>query len=105
MSLADLFAWTQHSVFGDLDAPAAASQVHRNLQRRYARLLGRMATTPFPGTPYDAQALARHDLASLSATLAHALRRPRIDVQTRAHLEALAADVTRALETRAVIPG
>jgi hypothetical protein len=106
MTLADLFTWTQQSVFGDLGDPAnEPTQVRRNLQRRYARLLGRMTTMPFPGTPYDAQALARHELTALSGSVARGLRGTKLDLQERAHLEAMQVEVTRALEAREVLPG
>ncbi len=105
MTMADLFTWTQASVYGDLarSAPARTS-IHRNLQRNYARMLERMAVAPLAGTPYDAQALARHELVSLAGNLRHSLAKPGLDLQTRAHLEALAAEVRRSLDTRSVDP-
>ncbi|MEO6990546.1 MAG: zinc-dependent metalloprotease [Candidatus Baltobacteraceae bacterium] len=105
MSLADLFGWTQHGVFADLAGKKpAGTQIHRNLQRRYARLLALMITAPVAGTPYDAQALARLELVDLRGTIARDVRRPGLDVQTRAHLEAMNVDVARALEARQVVP-
>jgi len=104
MTLADLFTWTQDSVFGDIEnGRPSSSDVHHNLQRRYARLLGKMATTPAAGTPYDAQALARHELVALHGQIQTALAR-KSDLETQAHLEALDTDVTRALEAKVVIP-
>lgn len=104
MTLGDLYTWTQDSIFGDLAAGrAGGGQVHRNLQRRYSRMLARMITTPLPGTPYDAEALAHHELMALSAEIKRNLAKPNLDLLTRAHLEAMQVDATRALEARQVV--
>ncbi|HEY4440520.1 MAG TPA: zinc-dependent metalloprotease [Candidatus Elarobacter sp.] len=105
MTLADLFGWSQRSIYGDVanGNVAQATQVRRNLQRRYAVILRTLALTPPPGTPYDAQALARFELTSLNHDLAVGLGRPNLDVQTRAHLAALQDDVTRALHAQRVV--
>jgi Met-zincin len=105
MSTADLFAWTQTSIFGDLQSGAMPkTAVRRNLQRTYSRLLAKLATGPWPGVPYDAQAMARLELTSLAGDLRKNLMRNNLDLQTRAHLEAMQVDVNRALDTRTVIP-
>ncbi|HTD38556.1 MAG TPA: zinc-dependent metalloprotease, partial [Candidatus Limnocylindrales bacterium] len=105
MTLADLFTWSQASIYGDIanGKVAQATVVRRNLQRRYANMLAAMATKPAPGTPYDAQALARYELVALDKSVATALNRPGLDVQTRAHLGALHDDVSRTLKTQRVI--
>ncbi|HMD02235.1 MAG TPA: zinc-dependent metalloprotease [Candidatus Baltobacteraceae bacterium] len=105
MSLVDLFAWTQNGVFGDLqNGRMPASPMRRNLQRMYAKLLAHTAVNPSKGTPYDAQALARYELNGLAATLKRDLAKGNLDLQTRAHLLALAVEVDRALETKTVLP-
>ncbi|MBV9402399.1 MAG: hypothetical protein JO018_01590 [Candidatus Eremiobacteraeota bacterium] len=78
--------------------------VHRNLQRSYAQLLSRLANAPQRGTPPDAQALARHELGQVRSGVRIALRSGRLDLLTRAHLEALNADLGRALDARSVLP-
>jgi hypothetical protein len=105
MTLADLFQWSQASIYGDIanGRVAQANQVHRNLQRRYANVLRALALEPRPGTPYDAQALARFELAALDRNVTSALTRPGLDVQTRAHLGALHDDVSRTLKAQRVI--
>jgi hypothetical protein len=55
------------------------------------------------GTPPDAQALARYQLGSLRDAIGSALRRSGSDLLTRAHLEAMRADVERALNAHYVI--
>ena len=105
MSLADLFGWTQVSVFGDLaTGRLGGSQIHRNLQRAYTQLLAQMITAPAIGTPLDAQALARLELTDLRDRINHSLTRSGLDLQTRAHLIAMRTDAERALDARTVIP-
>ncbi|MBV8172875.1 MAG: zinc-dependent metalloprotease, partial [Candidatus Eremiobacteraeota bacterium] len=61
MTIADLFNWTQDSVYGDLRHSNLSSVplTARNLQASYTNMLIKMALTPAKGTPSDAQALAR----------------------------------------------
>lgn len=106
MTLTDLFDWTQASVYGDLGSSRVASMgvIHRSLQQWYARALATLWLTPPQGTPYDAQALARHELVALRDELRSATSRSGLDELTRAHLESLADVVSRALDARQVIP-
>jgi hypothetical protein len=105
MTVGDLFTWMQGSVYGDIaNGNPGRSVLHHNLQRNYARLLEHIAVAPSPGTPYDAQALALHELSSLSGQLRHDLGSGKLDLQTRAHLEALQSEVARTLDTRSVTP-
>jgi len=105
MSLADLFSWTRASIYGNLAGGASPqSQIRRNLQRNYTRLLARLTVAPYPDTPYDAQALARHELLSVAGNVRGLLRRDDLDVQTKAHLEALQDDVARALHGKTLLP-
>jgi Met-zincin/Domain of unknown function (DUF5117)/Domain of unknown function (DUF5118) len=101
MSLVDLFTWSQASIFGDL---AGGSQIHRNLQRSYARMLAHMITAPDAGTPLDAQALARAELTDLEGRIKRSLGHTGLDLQTRAHLVAMQTDVERALGAQTVLP-
>jgi hypothetical protein len=105
MSLADLFDWTQASVYGDLRSRGyAPTQVRRNLQQWYARYLINLWLKPEAGTPYDAQSLARFKLGQLQGDVRSALSRGGSDELTRAHLENLDTIVSRALDTRNVVP-
>jgi hypothetical protein len=105
MTLSDLFTWSQRSIYGDIanGKVANATQVRRNLQRRYATMLRTLALAPPAGTPYDAQALARYELVALDRDLTGAQARGGYDVQTRAHLSALHEDVSRTLHAQRVI--
>jgi hypothetical protein len=105
MTLADLFDWTRASVYGDLRSGAPPqTQLRRNLQRNYTRLLARLTVAPYPGTPYDAQALARYELRSLAVDLHGLQRRSNLDEQARAHLDALQNDIARALDAKLLLP-
>jgi Met-zincin/Domain of unknown function (DUF5117)/Domain of unknown function (DUF5118) len=106
MSLTDLFSWTQTSVFGDLRSKpvGSISLIHRSEQQSYAALLSALLLNPAPGTPYDAQSLARLELTDLQSDLRSALASSKLDTMTRAHLEDLQVRVGRTLDARTVIP-
>jgi hypothetical protein len=105
MSIADLFDWTQSSVYGDLRSKEyAPTQIRRNLQQWYARYLIGLWLKPEPGTPFDAQSLARLKLGELQGDVRYALGHNKADELTRAHLENLDTIVGRALDTRNVVP-
>jgi len=106
MTISDLFNWAQNSVYGGLRSRSLSDVpiLTRNLQASYTRMLIKMANTPAKGTPYDAQALARAKLVSLSGTLRGALASGSLDEISRAHLEDLQSKVSIALEGRPV-PG
>jgi len=105
MSLADLFDWTQSGIYGDLHTREyAPSEVRRNLQQWYARYLIGLWLRPDPATPYDAQSLARLKLVQLQSDVRSALTHSGESEITRAHLQALDAVVSRALDTRNVVP-
>jgi hypothetical protein len=105
MTLTDLFDWTRDGIFGDIanGKVAKSGEIRRNLQISFAKRLGEMWTSPQPGTPSDAQALAHLQLEDLSHATAAALRNAHLDELTRAHLEALQALAHQALDARASI--
>ena len=103
MNLTDLFSWMQEAIYSDVSSGKPIPLVRRNLQRNYTALLSKIANAPMAGTPTDAQALARYQLQSLNETIGTGLRRGGSDLLTRAHLEAMRADVERALNAHYVI--
>lgn len=105
MSLADLFDWTRDGIYGDIEngKAAGAGVVRRNAQMDFTKLLSRLWTAPAAGTPPDAQAMARLQLADLVGYCSAGLRAPKLDEMTRAHLEALQALAKQALEARATM--
>jgi hypothetical protein len=105
MTLADLFDWAQSGIFGDVASGGVVKDgvIRRNLQIAYAKRLSDLWTSPKPGTPADAQALARLQLEDLRHAVALGLRSSHLDELTRAHLEALDAVANQALQAHAVI--
>jgi hypothetical protein len=71
----------------------------RDLQRAYVDRLGQMVVCPAPGTPDDARALARLQLARIDARAARALATEGVvGDYTRAHLTETRARIKRTLE-------
>jgi uncharacterized protein DUF4953/uncharacterized protein DUF5117 len=106
MTLQDAFAWTRYAVFADLQTRGVSTmgEIHRSLQQFYARMLAQMLLAPQAGTPYDAQSLARAQLAALRADTRAARHRPGLDALTAAHLAALESVADQALTARMAIP-
>ncbi len=106
MSLADLYDWTDQSIWGDLSNSRLRSvpRNHRALQHAYALLLINLMLHPFLGTPVDAQTLARHHLLALDDQLASALRRGGFDEATAANFEDIKFRVDRALQANVILP-
>jgi hypothetical protein len=106
MSLADLFDWTDQSIYGDLSKRGLTTinVMHRSLQYNYAILLAHIALRPDYGTPTDARALARHHLASLSQRCTQSLNRGGLDEATQANLEAIRNTADRALDAQVLTP-
>lgn len=94
MSLVDLFNWSRASIYGNV---TNAGIIRRNLQTRFTLRLARMWLAPMPGTPSDAQALARENLVEVAALAKSAAGKPGLHAVTRAHLLALAALADRAV--------
>ena len=103
MSLSDLFAWTQRSVYGDLRTSGGSNEVHRSLQQWYAHKLAQIVLAPMPGTPYDAQSLARAELVDLQSELQSASSHGG-DALSAAHLASLKAIVNQTLDARIALP-
>ena len=105
MGLTNLFDWSRDSIFGSVANGTAANDglIHRNLQTMYTTMLGTMLTAPQPGTPGDAQGLARVSLEQLHHDIARALDNSRLDELTRGHLEALQAIADQALNAHVVV--
>jgi hypothetical protein len=104
MSLTNLFDWSRQSIFGDLTGGInSAGPIRRNLQMAFAKRLADMWVSPAPGTPADAQALARMQLQQLRQLVAVGLQNSGLNELTRAHLEALGVVAQQALDARAII--
>jgi len=89
MTMADLFAWTNASIYDDLGRPSIAP-AHRELQRRFADLEMQIVSLPVAyvdllNLPRETQSLARYNLMKLDARFDRAIAAAR-DEGTRAHL-------------------
>jgi hypothetical protein len=102
MSMSDLFNWAQSGIFGSIADGSASHEgvIRRNLQTMYAKFLGTMLTAPAPGTPGDAQSLARVQLENLRHESAVAAGRAHVDELTKGHLESLEAIADAALNAK-----
>ena len=105
MTLADLFGWAQQAIYRDVadGSVGRAGQVRRNLQRRYLATLRGLTLAAGGAVPYDAQALARHQVAALDRDAVRALAGRGLDLQTKAHLEALHDEASRTLRAQRVV--
>lgn len=98
LTLTQFFGWMQRAVYGEIAAHARTISVERRtLQTLYENKLIALATAPPAGTPSDAQALARTELARIAAGAA-SLARGTSDEVTRAHLMLLANKARTALK-------
>jgi len=105
MSLADLYDWTDASMWGDLNGRVqSVPRAHRSLQHFYAELLTHIMLKPDSGTPNDARTLARHHLSWLRDRLSRALQRGGYDEATTANFEDMRTLVDRALAANVTFP-
>ena len=107
MTMSDLFDWAQSGIFGSIANGSVTREglIRRNLQTMYAKYLGTMLTSPAPGLPGDAQALARVQLENLRHDAAEALDHGHLDELARGHVESLQAIADAALSAKMTIAG
>ncbi len=105
MTMTQLFDWAGSGILGSVanGCVARVGIMSRDLQTMYAWFLGTMLTDPQPGTPGDAQGLARVQLENLRHNAAVALGRGHLDELTRGHLELLQSIAGDALSARETI--
>ncbi|MCX7047446.1 MAG: zinc-dependent metalloprotease [Candidatus Sumerlaeota bacterium] len=100
-SMSDLFTGVREAVWSELKAPANTNigSFRRSLQRAHAKKLIAMLLDPPAGTPDDAVALARADLADVQAGVELALKSAaQMDRMTQAHLREMQSLIKNALE-------
>jgi hypothetical protein len=107
MNLADLFEWTNGSIYDDLGA-ATIAPAHRDLQRRFADLELEIAFLPSGqlaqiGVTTEIQALARYELRKVRGRLDGAYGAAR-DVATKAHIDDLRSRIDTGLHPGALRP-
>jgi len=85
LSLGDLYAAVQASIWSDLKGASDIPLMRRNLQREHVRRLT-LALTHAEASPADARALQRQNARALVAKLAAAEARKGLSQEARAHL-------------------
>ncbi|HET7224921.1 MAG TPA: zinc-dependent metalloprotease [Candidatus Eisenbacteria bacterium] len=112
--LSDEFELLTHAVWGEVGAPGLAMKAlegpstRRELQRAYVDRLSAMVTSPAPGTPDDARALARLQLTKIDQRITRAMAAgATLGDYARAHLLETRARIRRTLDARrlADVPG
>jgi hypothetical protein len=96
MSLADLFAWSNASIYDDIGRTTIAP-THRELQRRFTDLQMQIVALPAPiadqlDLPRETQEIARYQLRKLAAALDASAHRAH-DAATTAHIADLSVRV------------
>lgn len=108
---ADAYRLSEHfdrltrALWGDVGTavPAAAKAIdgtstRREIQRAYVDRMANMVTSPSPGAPDDARALARLQATRVDGRCARALLSPALGDNARSHLLESRARIKRALE-------
>jgi hypothetical protein len=97
ISLAELYATLQSSVWSELASGQEIEPMRRNLQRAHIARLQGLLTRPGGALPADAYSLVRFQAVRLQAELRTASVRRGLSVENRAHLEESLATLTEAL--------
>jgi Met-zincin/Domain of unknown function (DUF5117)/Domain of unknown function (DUF5118) len=103
ISLNDVYATVQGSVWSELKSGAEIDRLRRNLQREHMKRLQALLTRGSAALPADALSLVRLNATQLQGELRAAVARGGLSVESRAHLaeslstlsEALRATMTR----------
>ncbi len=104
ISLSEVYASLQGSIWSELRSGAEIDRLRRNLQREHLKRVQSLLTRGSASLPPDALSLLRHHATRLQAQLRQAAGRSGLSVESRAHLaeslslltQALSATMTRA---------
>ncbi|MGN6830325.1 zinc-dependent metalloprotease [Paucibacter sp. M5-1] len=104
ISLSEVYASLQGSIWSELKSGAEIDRLRRNLQREHLKRVQTLLTRGSASLPPDALSLLRHHATRLQAQLRQAAGRGGLSVESRAHLaeslslltQALRATMTRA---------
>lgn len=100
--LDSLVAGTWREVYQPRGHTLVVTAFRRDGQRQVLNALVKLVVTPAPGTPDDARALARAELADLGTAIDRALPHAANDAYTRAHLLDARQRIRQALEAELV---
>ena len=97
ISLNEVYATLQGSVWSELKSGGEIDRLRRNLQREHLKRLQTLLTRGSPALPADALALLRYNATQLQSELRSAAARGGLSVETRAHLSESLGTLTEAL--------
>jgi Met-zincin/Domain of unknown function (DUF5117)/Domain of unknown function (DUF5118) len=97
ISLNDVYATVQGSVWSELRSGAEIDRLRRNLQREHMKRLQALLTRGSPALPADALSLVRLNATQLQSELRAAVAKGGQSVETRAHLAESLGTLTEAL--------
>jgi hypothetical protein len=97
ISLSEVYATLQTSIWAELKTGAEVERLRRNLQREYLKRLQAVLTRPPANLPPDALSLARLHATQLQANLRLAVAKGGLSVESRAHLADSLGSLTEAL--------
>ena len=97
ISLADVYATLQTSIWSELKSGGEIDTLRRNLQREHLRRLQSALVRSATPLPPDALSLMRLQANRLQADLRRAASRPGLSLDTRAHLEDSLSSLSEAL--------
>jgi Met-zincin/Domain of unknown function (DUF5117)/Domain of unknown function (DUF5118) len=97
ISLSEVYATLQASIWSELKTNGEIDRLRRNLQREHLRRLQGLLTRGSQGLPPDALSLARLHATELQADLKRASANPKLPIESRAHLQDSLALLTEAL--------
>jgi hypothetical protein len=100
ISLNEVYATLQRSVWSELARGADIDRLRRNLQREHVRRLQAVLTRGAPWMPADAVSLLRYNATRLESELRAAVARGRGSVETRAHLAESLGMLSEALRAK-----
>ncbi len=97
ISLDEVYATVQGSIWSELRSGKNIDRLRRNLQREHLKRVQTLLTKGSPALPADALSLVRLHATQLQGTLRGASQRPRLNTETRAHLAESLSSLTEAL--------
>lgn len=97
ISLHEVYATLQTSVWSELSSGQEIDRMRRNLQREHLKRLQALLTRGSPTLPADALSLARYQAVRLQGQLQQAVKAGKGSIETRAHLMDSLGTLTEAL--------
>lgn len=97
ISLDEVYATVQGSIWSELRSGKNIDRLRRNLQREHLKRVQTLLTKGSPALPADALSLVRLHATQLQGTLRGASQRPGLNTETRAHLAESLSSLTEAL--------